>query len=355
MVVAGLIVSAVAVPLGVAGWRIARRWGTALLPRWQRWRVPWAGFEVVAAFLLLNAVVPGLVFAALAQGGFFTAVYGPDFPPSPPTPVPSLEASAAVAGGPAALTAKGRATELNVVRGLWAGVLSLPAQLGLLFFARNLLYPGWRSPTTRRGIPSQITLGVLGWAVLTPVALGVNALVAWAFAELGWSTEGHPLTTLSQTRPAIDQVLFLLQACLAAPVVEEVLFRGVLLPWLLGSRWRVWPVLGVAAATAAYLSADGRNAFTNLDRGPVLFALLLAAGWALLAGVLRKRRTAGAVYASAALFAVVHSSVWPTPIPLFLLGLGLGWLAVRTRGVVAPAVAHGLFNAVSAVFVLRGG
>jgi CNT family concentrative nucleoside transporter len=48
------------------------------------------------------------------------------------------------------------------------------------------------------------------------------------------------------------------------------------------------------------------------------------------------------VYASAALFAVVHSAIWPSPIPLFLLGLGLGWLAVRTRGVLAPAIVHGL-------------
>jgi membrane protease YdiL (CAAX protease family) len=66
----------------------------------------------------------------------------------------------------------------------------------------------------------------------------------------------------------------------------------------------------------------------------------------------RKRRTAGAVYASAALFAAVHSSVWPSPVPLFALGLGLGYLAVRTRGILVPVIVHGLFNAVSAVYVL---
>ncbi len=66
-----------------------------------------------------------------------------------------------------------------------------------------------------------------------------------------------------------------------------------------------------------------------------------------------KRHIRG-VYASAAFFAVIHSAIWPSPIPLFFLGLGLGWLAVRTRGFVAPAIVHGLFNAVSAVFVLRG-
>ena len=33
----------------------------------------------------------------------------------------------------------------------------------------------------------------------------------------------------------------------------------------------------------------------------------------------------------------------------------LGWLAVRTNGVLVPVVVHGLFNAVSVVYVLRGG
>jgi membrane protease YdiL (CAAX protease family) len=90
--------------------------------------------------------------------------------------------------------------------------------------------------------------------------------------------------------------------------------------------------------------------------GPVVFAVVLAGGLLLTLGVFRsKRRTAGAVYSSAAFFATVHSAVWPSPVPLFLFGLGLGWLAVRTRGVLVPVIVHGLFNAVSAVYVLRGG
>ena len=39
----------------------------------------------------------------------------------------------------------------------------------------------------------------------------------------------------------------------------------------------------------------------------------------------------------------------------FVLGLGLGWLAVRTNWLVVPVVVHALFNAVSVAFVLRGG
>ena len=57
---------------------------------------------------------------------------------------------------------------------------------------------------------------------------------------------------------------------------------------------------------------------------------------------------------SALVFAAVHSAVWPTPIPLFALGLGLGVVAVRTNGVLAPAIVHMLFNTVSVLFVLSG-
>ena len=90
--------------------------------------------------------------------------------------------------------------------------------------------------------------------------------------------------------------------------------------------------------------------------GPVLFAGVLAAGLVIVwVTVRRGKRHLRAVYASAAMFAMVHSAVWPSPVPLFLLGLGLGWCAVRTRGVLVPAIVHGLFNAVSAVYVLRGG
>ena len=82
-----------------------------------------------------------------------------------------------------------------------------------------------------------------------------------------------------------------------------------------------------------------------------MFAGLVALGW------VGARFTAAdhGVYGSAALFAAVHSAVWPTPIPLFALGLGLGWVAVRTKGLLAPFLVHGLFNTVSVLFVLSGG
>jgi membrane protease YdiL (CAAX protease family) len=66
-------------------------------------------------------------------------------------------------------------------------------------------------------------------------------------------------------------------------------------------------------------------------------------------------RTWNAVWSSSILFAAFHSSVWPSPIPLFVLALGLGVVTARTRSWWPAAFAHALFNTVSTVVVgLRG-
>jgi membrane protease YdiL (CAAX protease family) len=217
-----------------------------------------------------------------------------------------------------------------------------------------------------------VALATLAWAVLTPIVLLVHTAVNFFFTQFEWAVVDHPLSRLSAARPGLDQVLFFFQASVAAPLVEEVLFRGVLLSWLVGGRSlldrvpgagvirlhrpapdrRVWPVLAIGIVMAVATTREELSLLTP-TRGAVIFALILMLGWLGLRLVVRKKRTVGAVYASAALFAVVHSEVWPSPIPLFVLGLGLGWLALRTRGVLVPAIVHGLFNAVSVLFVLR--
>ncbi len=53
------------------------------------------------------------------------------------------------------------------------------------------------------------------------------------------------------------------------------------------------------------------------------------------------------IYGSAMLWSMAHMAVWPSPIPLFLLGLGLGWLAYRTQSLIGCIVGHALFNTVA--------
>jgi membrane protease YdiL (CAAX protease family) len=353
MATSGAIVAAVAVPVGLVAWVFARRRREPLLPRWKPWRVPWGGFEVVAAFVVVMVFIPSMTRLGLSASGFYQWVYGPEFPGPPTAPPPSMEASAAVAGVPAAAVAHDELETAAELRELWSRTLALPVQLGLLALACRSLYPAWKPPPAP-GLGSRVALAIGAWAVLTPVVLAVNAGVNALFTLFDVTPDAHPLTKLAG-RPALDSAVLLFQASVAAPLVEEVLFRGVILAWAV-SCLKPWPAPDVPAKLRPWLVASVGVLLAAMTRqtGPVVFALLLVGGLAVVVRAFRsKRRTLSAVYATAALFALLHSPIWPSPIPLFLLGLGLGWLAVRTRGVLVPVIVHGLFNAVSAVFVLR--
>jgi membrane protease YdiL (CAAX protease family) len=356
----GLAVAAVALPVGLVGYLVSQKRGEQLCPRWRPWRVPWGGFEVLCAYVFLFEVIRPLTLLALAQAGFFQQVYGERFPPLATSPPPRLEEAAAAAGAPAAVASQDLRVVADGIRGLWAYLAAFPIQAAVIIAGYRALYGRGRQPRAEGGIASRVVLVVVGWVVIAPVTLLVHAAVLSAFAGLGWSPDDHPLARfglLLRHRPVGDQMLYAVVPCVVVPVIEEMLFRVVLLGWLVGrgpvSPWRVWGVLAVGVVWAAKEVLGGGAGAAGVTRGPVLFAAGLLLGWVVLSAVLRhKRRTVGAVYASAALFAVVHSGVWPSPVPLFVLGLGLGYLAVRTRGFLVPAAVHGLFNAVSVLFVL---
>jgi membrane protease YdiL (CAAX protease family) len=52
------------------------------------------------------------------------------------------------------------------------------------------------------------------------------------------------------------------------------------------------------------------------------------------------------------IFAAFHSSVWPSPIPLFALGLVLGRLVYRTQSLFAGIILHSLFNTVACIVLI---
>lgn len=320
----GLIVAAGAIPVAIAARIIARKQGEPLLPKPKRWPVPWTGFELLFLFPFA-ALAPMSVVDPLLAGGFYQTIYGADAP----------EAS------------------WHPMRPLWAALFFIPFLAACLVLLRTVLYPEWKSAANAKVIPARTALGVEAWFVIHPPVWIVFFIVSALFAILSLAPDEHPLEkSFGEGRPPIDQVLLLVQASVLTPFLEELLFRGLLLPWILGRKYRIALIMGVAVVLAFPLALERGGG--EMIIGPAVFALVLLAGWLVLSRrVSSKRRSFGAVYASSSLFAVVHSNIWPTPIPLFVLGLGLGWLALRTRGFLASMIVHGLFNAVSVLFVLR--
>lgn len=335
MATSGALVAALALLLGLIAFGLRPR-GEPLLPRWKPFPVPWGGFEVTVAFLVVSFVVPIVALQLLEDTGFYQAVYGAGFPRVRDT----------------GTSAEQRA-EASTVRMLWASLLSLPVQIGGVALLRVARYPRWR-PAARGSTAGKVALAVLAWGLLTPVVLLLNAVVNAVALQLDVLPDTHSLAKIGG-RPLLDQVLLVLEACVGAPLREEFLIRGLMLWWCVGrlkvpgagaspaSGVRPWLVLGAAAAYA----------MTHGKWQPVAFAGVLAVGLGVLWRVKHTgARRARAVYATAAFFALVHSA-WPNPIPLFVLGLGLGYLSVRTSGLLVPILVHSLFNAVSVVFVLR--
>ncbi|MGL6094904.1 MAG: lysostaphin resistance A-like protein, partial [Fimbriiglobus sp.] len=304
------LVAAVAVPLGLVCAALSRR---PVLPRWNPPRSPWSAVDILFLFCL-NLLLPILAMVVLG--------------------LTSFDASAAIAG-PAGSAATGQLDWqlFGVLRATAVGSLIL---LGVAAGVRWFAHFNPPRVSLDRFLPD-VALGVGAWLAVTPVVLAVYFA---ATAVVGQPDE-HPLTRGNAAADPVLLVLFAGMVCGLTPFVEEFLFRGMLVGWVAERRGRYTAVL-LAGLVFPCLFAPRPESLG--------FAVLLAAG-----GLLVRRRTTQAIYVTSMFFAVAHSAVWPSPVPLFVLGLALGWLTARTGGIVASTVAHGLFNAVSVVYLLRGG
>jgi membrane protease YdiL (CAAX protease family) len=302
------LVAAVAVPVGLVGGRLGRRAVPPAFP------VPTADDPVLAlGYLMLFAghLVGVAVLGQLAES----------------------------AGLPQRFAVNPVAEVLGVWQSLFGSLFAAPFLAGVWYFFCST----YRVRATWRSACWAVGVGVAGWLV-SPAVYGVNGAAEWLSSLAGVTAGEHPLVKVVGTADAGRAALLFGAVCVATPFAEEVVFRGLLLGWLIRRpRWLVMPVALALLLTAGATSGTAR---------------LLAVGFlaSLVVGLVavRGRPELAAIWATSTLFAAVHASVWPTPVPLFLLGLVLGWVAVRTGGVLAGTVLHGLFNAVSLVYLLRG-
>lgn len=129
--------------------------------------------------------------------------------------------------------------------------------------------------------------GLLLAAFWGPPTFWLNAAVRFYVPQ----TMPHPGETfLRANHSAGEWLIFLFALCVAAPLAEELLFRGVLLGWLS-----------------------------------------------------EKMGSAEAIVVSGILFAMAHTN-WPDQLPLAFLGVGLGLAYRRTASIWAPIAMHCAFN-----------
>lgn len=323
MIRAGAWVAAGAMPIAVVCGLWVRVKSGSLCPRWRLPRFVWPG-QIILALFVLALLIPSVLVPIADATGVYSRLYPSGFPPPPPEGAPDQDA-------------------LNLAGALkmmWARLAILPVVLTAAVVMSR--FDSWRG---LRDLPRAIALGTLGFLTLGAITFGLNVLVEITFRHLGGTPDEHVLSKLGRTGDGMGGVLFMLSACVVAPVLEEFTFRGLLVPWAGGRRYRPWLLMGWSAVVIVLV--------TRQPAMPLVFVAVLAATQLLVRWP--GRRTGQAIWSTSALFAAVHSAVWPSPIPLFVLALGLGYLTARTRSWLPAAVAHGLFNLVSTLFVFSRG
>jgi membrane protease YdiL (CAAX protease family) len=244
---------------------------------------------------------------------------------------------------------------------LWSSCLAFFFQfITALFVFRKVsgTTPRELGLTTRQPL-KEIGLGLGSALVLTPVV----ALIWWSVITL-WKhyfptgVQEHPFSQIGQLSlyPA-EWVLLVMAAVVFAPVWEELTFRGILQPWLASRPQGGHLALGLALLIVSYTCwgklwaarAEGPAAVLVASL-PVLPVLPL---WLVLVVIERRSqgRVAPALFGTAVLFAWVHAA-WPSPLPLLVLGLGLGYLAYRTGNLVASITLHAAFNGANCALLL---
>ncbi len=343
----------VAIALYFAPPRLAGRW---LPPQRQR-AVSWGGIELAILVFTIMVALPGLLLQALVAAGFFQAVYGPDFP------VQSLSTPDEI---------KNALGDPRV--SLWLATLATPfdAALIVLFLGMFRSTPGYQLGLTTHRWRQNVILGYAVWLFLTPAVSIVHAVVKGAYSL--WRTpEEHPLTKpfLDPAAPPLtsEWLAMLFLTFVGAPVVEELLFRGVIQAWAARRSWG--GDLTIAASFIVALSSRYDNIRTGMDLGgatregfltlmdglsPALFVLAMIPGYVYVERVAWRwvpvPHAARGIFGTALLFAMMHANVWPTPIPLLLFGLALGFLAFRTQSLIGPIVVHSLFDGMATITLM---
>jgi membrane protease YdiL (CAAX protease family) len=285
---------------------ILRVWGRRpVLPYEPRRPVSWGLFDLLLAFIAL-VLFQGLAFV------FLRGFLGVDVDLQSHEMQPATRAVAILA----------------------SSFASLATALVSLSLVRFRTGAGWIDlGLDRRKVLADVKLGVVAFVMLAPPVYGIQAML------VRWFPSQHPLIDLlTENAGPLIYLVTGMSAILVAPVVEEYLFRVLLQGWLeraFTTREAIHDLLLGGVASAENAADHGQ-----LPGKPAVDA--------------SARPSWPAIAISAALFAALHVSHGPDPIPLFVLALGLGYLYQRTHRILPGIIVHFLLNSVTLAALLLG-
>jgi len=184
-----------------------------------------------------------------------------------------------------------------------------------------------------------IRAGLLTGLVATPVAIGLQIVTGWVLVLLHFDpVEQQVVENLRDANSLGDRLCFAVVTLVLAPAAEELFFRGV----LYASLKRVVPRLSRLFIRAWIAPRD-----CGLKRRQLAAGLLAATR------AERGRRNAARIsmVVVSIIFAVIHGNLLAV-VPLFALAMILARLYERTGNILAPIMAHCLFNSANFLFIV---
>ena len=193
---------------------------------------------------------------------------------------------------------------------LFIGIVSNAVTLGVLILWLRSMHPGW---VTAIGWPApgdvvrELAVGA-GLGIVVRIASAIVAAIVVLILR-GASSEAVDLPTqVSPNLSGWGLVSFAIFAVIAAPVLEEFVFRGLLFRSI-ADRRGFWP--------GALVSGIAFGAFHLLTPGPQLDVLALG---------------------------ITHVGT----------GIGLAWIYWRRQNLLAPIAGHAVFNLIAVVAIIAG-
>jgi membrane protease YdiL (CAAX protease family) len=198
------------------------------------------------------------------------------------------------------------------------------------------------------GLRRQLALGVGAALFMTPGVIAIQTV-----AIRLWQSRKHPVEEMVlDTFSAGIAFLAVVSTMVLAPMIEELLFRGIIQRWLsrlgdsrqssasIGEKLQFSELandLGGGVAGSTSCSSESKEDHKVGSSCDVHGS---------------EARSALPIVLTSIFFASLHAPQWPAPIAIFLLSMALGAIYQRTGSLITVIAMHGTFNGFSTLLLL---
>jgi len=197
----------------------------------------------------------------------------------------------------------------------------------------------------------QMAVGGAAALLMTPAVYAIQSL-----AVRVWKSQQHPVEEMVLGKLSLGiALLAIVSTVVLAPMIEELLFRGIVQQWLTKlTGQRTTPAKPMRAEIPVELGADDFPPFR--DPGDVPSGLSREEQRGSTSTDDRPRGASSAaglpIVLTSITFASLHATQWPAPLAIFLLSMALGTLYHRTGSLLSVIAMHATFNGFSTLLLL---